>query len=741
MRPVAVNLRALSFRFLGFAEESWIVCLPCFLRLAAHLDAARGVGLPRGFLSKESGIAPLNCLPILADTAGMIRFPPVLLLAALLCSPSLAYGERLAAVVDSLQARGYSSPLAAVTRLQAVEDRPADDAPLAQRHAYQAAVGRYAAQERRPTMAALAQQASAALEKMARDERCRACAVDQHLIQARWALTERNADRAQAMLDRIGSRREELNSLQRQQLHYLRARQYQLQSRLDMGIREALLADELSGRHEAERLMAQNLLAVLNVYLGDYRRTLEISKATHARAEQLGFTQAMAESKLNMGFAHLRNGRRDLQLKLLDEVLALTRGNEGLAIIQSTAVSNLADYWLNQRDYRRALDYSEQAVELAGRIDDPLTLAYALVNRGASKAGLGQVEAGVADAIEAITLTERIGAKTDHIGMLQELVNIHEHAGDYRNAFLTLRRVEGLQQEITRQAREKAVLDLQEKYASESRQREIERLAAANRLKEAELATQAVRRQMWAAFSLALVLLAVVLVQWLHRSRRANRRLSRDVADLAEQSIHDPLTRVHNRRHGQALLAGYGRSVDDAPPGDPPALGLMLLDIDFFKQVNDRHGHPAGDKVLVEVAHRLRALLREQDAVVRWGGEEFLLLLPGLHAAALPALADRLLRTIGTPPIALPGEDITLTASIGALSAPFAGSTDTDALIQLADLALYRAKASGRNRALCLAALQESLDPVALARDLAAAQQAGQIGMTVVPGPAQPPRP
>lgn len=667
----------------------------------------------------------------------MNRRSSFLLLAALFCSPSLAHGERLDTVIDSLLARGYSSPLAAVARLQAVEDNPADDAPLAQRHLYQAAIGRYAAQERRPAMAALAQQASAALEKMARDEQCRACAVDQHLIQARWALTQRDADRAQAMLDRIDSRREELSSLQRQQLHYLRARQYQLQSRLDMGIREALLADELSGRHEADRLMAQNLLAVLNVYLGDYRRTIEISKATHARAARLGFTQAVAEAKLNMGFAHLRSGRRDLQLQLLGDVLALTRGDDGLAIIQSTAVSNLADYWLNQRDYRRALDYSEQAVELAGRIDDPLTLAYALVNRGASKAGLGQIEAGVADATEAIALTERIGARTDHIGMLQELVNIHEHAGDYRNAFLALRRVETLQQEITRQAREKAVLDLQEKYASESRQREIERLAAANRLKEAELAAQALRRQLWAAFSLALVLLAVVLVQWLRRSRRANMRLSRDVADLAEQSTHDPLTRVFNRRHGHALLAGYARAVDACAPGAPPSLGLMLLDIDFFKQVNDNHGHPAGDKVLVEVAQRLRALLREQDSVVRWGGEEFLLLLPGLQATALPALADRLLRTIGAPAIALADKDITLTASIGAISAPFAGSTDIDALIQLADLALYRAKASGRNRALCIAAREEALDPAALARDLAAAQQAGQIGMTVVPGPSR----
>ena len=664
----------------------------------------------------------------------MIRLSPAFVLVALLCLPSFAHGEPLRTAIDSLHARGYPSPLAAVARLQAVQDRPDDKAPLAQRHLYQAAIGSYAAQDRRPAMAELAQQTIAALAAMARDEQCRACAIDQHLIQARWALTLGDAERAETALDRINALQSEVSATQRQQLHYLRARQYHQQNRLDMGIKEALLADERAENREADRLIAQNLLSVLNIYLGDYRRAIEISKNTHARARQLGFTQAMVESKLNMGFAHLRNGRRDLQLQLLEDVQALTRDDDGLAVSHNTAVSNLADYWLSQRDYRKALAYSDQAAVLAQRMDDPLSLAYALANRGASLSGLGQAEAGIADVNQAIALAEQVGSKSDRIGMLQELANIHERAGDYRNAFLTLRRIERLQQEITEQARERTVLDLQEKYASESRRREIERLAAANRLKEAELATQALRRQLWAAFSAALILLAIVLVQWLRRSRRANRRLSRDVADLAEQSSHDPLTRVFNRRHGQARLATYQRTVEAAPPEAMPALGLMLLDIDFFKQVNDNHGHPAGDKVLVEVAQRLRALLREHDAVVRWGGEEFLLLLPDLHSAALPTLADHLLHTIGMP-IPLPGADITLTASIGAISAPFAGSTDTDALIQLADLALYRAKASGRNRALCITALQEHLDPLALARDIPAAQQAGQIEITVIAGP------
>src|SRR5690606_25188153 len=148
------------------------------------------------------------------------------------------------------------------------------------------------------------------------------------------------------------------------------------------------------------------------------------------------------------------------------------------------------------------------------------------------------------------------------------------------------------------------------------------------------------RQRLWAALALAMALATIVLVQWLKKTRRQNRRLTDANADLAKQSVHDPLTGAYNRRRFEWLMEQHAQRVES---GELGCVGLMLLDLDHFKQINDHHGHDAGDAVLVELTRRLRGLLRDQDAVVRWGGEEFVLSLPGTPPGGLEVLAQRVL--------------------------------------------------------------------------------------------------
>jgi diguanylate cyclase (GGDEF)-like protein len=159
-------------------------------------------------------------------------------------------------------------------------------------------------------------------------------------------------------------------------------------------------------------------------------------------------------------------------------------------------------------------------------------------------------------------------------------------------------------------------------------------------------------------------------------------------ASLADQAARDYLTDLHNRRHLMTELGAAMERGDD--------FAFVLLDIDFFKLINDRHGHNTGDDVLVHVAHRMRDALRPGDLAARYGGEEFALLLHGLSGAEAAAWADGLRQGISAEPLQVNGHAVPVTFSAGVSTS--AGCRNPINLIDDADQALYAAKANGRNR-------------------------------------------
>lgn len=159
-------------------------------------------------------------------------------------------------------------------------------------------------------------------------------------------------------------------------------------------------------------------------------------------------------------------------------------------------------------------------------------------------------------------------------------------------------------------------------------------------------------------------------------------------------AMQDPLTDLPNRR---AVLDALERHWSAAVRTQRP-LTVLMIDIDHFKQINDQHGHPAGDAVLRRLARLLRARVRSQDIVGRFGGEEFLVVLPDTAPDTAATLAEALRGRIESVPVRARGRMLPLTASMGLHGLwPGAGDTVDDA-IQKADEALYRAKSAGRNR-------------------------------------------
>ncbi|MBL8324847.1 MAG: GGDEF domain-containing protein [Rubrivivax sp.] len=177
--------------------------------------------------------------------------------------------------------------------------------------------------------------------------------------------------------------------------------------------------------------------------------------------------------------------------------------------------------------------------------------------------------------------------------------------------------------------------------------------------------------------------------------------VSRLVGRLARLSRYDPLTGLLNRRAMDELLAQEEQRVRRlAVPGaarGAARMAVLMIDIDHFKRLNDGHGHAVGDRALLHLAALMASKLRDIDHLARWGGEEFLALLPATSAAEAQALAERLCERVRSLPLATDGGRLTLTASIGV--AEWLGPHDSlHALIGRADAALYAAKRDGRDR-------------------------------------------
>jgi two-component system, cell cycle response regulator len=163
---------------------------------------------------------------------------------------------------------------------------------------------------------------------------------------------------------------------------------------------------------------------------------------------------------------------------------------------------------------------------------------------------------------------------------------------------------------------------------------------------------------------------------------------------LREQATKDFLTRVWNR---SSVLEILDRELARADR-EVRSVGVVMLDLDRFKHINDTFGHGAGDAVLKEAARRMQVSIRSYDAVGRYGGEEFLIVLPGCDESLTFTQAERLRRSLKDGPMALGDDTYTLTGSFGAVCSSPGQRSTSEHLIKLADEALYKAKREGRDR-------------------------------------------
>ncbi len=172
--------------------------------------------------------------------------------------------------------------------------------------------------------------------------------------------------------------------------------------------------------------------------------------------------------------------------------------------------------------------------------------------------------------------------------------------------------------------------------------------------------------------------------------------------EMRYKATHDALTAIWNR----ASILSLMQSELERSVRENKSTSVILCDIDHFKQVNDNHGHLVGDLVLQEVANRLKSIVRSYDAVGRYGGEEFLILLSNCDDSTLAARAEDVRAAIATTPIMAGLEALSISVSVGGVTcAKWSAGLPIERILAQADVALYRAKSEGRNRTAVLGML------------------------------------
>jgi diguanylate cyclase (GGDEF)-like protein len=556
------------------------------------------------------------------------------------------------------------------------------------------------------------------------------------LVRARSLASSGNLQRADALM-RDALTRLPGNGTPRERFRFVLAHAYitDRAGKLEDAVRlnhEALaLADQLD--EPWRRAEARSALAY------SYFGAQQLERAHALTDEAIAIAEA-AHDEVSLARAHNTTaivldalGDRQGERRSFELAIKYAR-HTGSKIDEALYLANLSDFFLKNGEYKTALAHAERALPLTRELKDVNSETVALMNIGLAHISMQHFDLGKRRVQEAIAIDERRGSVSGVSDSYSELGTYLEKAGDLPGALVAYHRFRTLSSGILQRDQQKAILAMQEQYDADRRASALVLLNRENEIKAEQLRRRDLQQRLWWLLALVFVMSFATVALLARRVRRTNRLLTTSNEALKVQSERDPLTGLANRRHFQAAMRQL--AIDGKLAGT-----VCLIDIDHFKQINDRYGHSVGDAVLVEVAHRLRATLRDQDLIVRWGGEEFLVVVQALSAEKVDALAQRMLGAIGDSPVVRDAHRIPVTASIGFATFPIGPlplHVPWERAISLVDTAMYLAKAHGRNRAYGVRLL-EARDEAALDRVMGGLEDAwreGEVALTLLQGQA-----
>ena len=369
--------------------------------------------------------------------------------------------------------------------------------------------------------------------------------------------------------------------------------------------------------------------------------------------------------------------------------------------------ARMAELKLAQGKVDEADAWTKQGFELFNEVairDQTLLLftqAKVSAARNQSAEALQQAQNTLANA-------RKIGDRILERAVLDLLAEQQLKVGDAASAYITRKQHQALDKELSIDMAARKISNLEGRLEQERSEAERAMLERDNAVQALTLNRQRIMGMALLA-GLAVLLLVAGLLYWRYKSMKRSQveiRASRDQlaqmhttlvgssAELERAALTDPLTGLGNRR----ALTNKMRLFLSRDGVERRAVGVLLLDLDYFKQINDLYGHLAGDAVLREVADRLIRAVPEQAIIGRWGGEEFILLFERITLADAKVVAERVRSALADQPVRFESASIPISASIGLAINNHLDTHVIDTLLAAADTAMYHAKHMGRNR-------------------------------------------
>ncbi len=502
---------------------------------------------------------------------------------------------------------------------------------------------------------------------------------------------------------------------------------------------EALALQRIVGRDRDIANSLNNLGYVYTTDLADYSKGLAYGLEALAIRERLGDGASVSLSLNNIGIVYGRLRQYDRALTYFDRALQIRRAQANKTRIAAT-LNNIGDIFLEKGDLSHALSYHREALAIRSALDDrsaialshrniglvylalkqpdaarrKLLLAKGIADRVGDKGLEAQIELGLAQcerqaqqpqqadehARLALAIAEGMGSRDLVRQAADELGAIKESRGDLAAALQAFKRSKAVSDSIFNSETEDRIGALEGQYVDVRRMQEIDSL----RRHQTELQLEARTGESQRDGAAALAILIAVVAFFLYRRRVERSRLAEAM------SVTDALTGLWNRRYVQqtmqmdtaASLRRHRAALARGAAAEDADLIFLVLDLDHFKSVNDEFGHAVGDELLVQLAAVMRTTCRDSDIVVRWGGEEFLIVARFTNRMQAPVTAERLRQAIERHVMTMSdGRMIRLTCSIGFAAFPFdlraPDALAWTAVLELADVATFIAKRDGRN--------------------------------------------